>query len=119
MDAAPIRFIGEPIEVEFDHPPVLIKSPPCPHRFRWRDAMWSVAAVLAEWRDYRRRGKMAHNMREAHLETAAQRGSWGVGRAYFRVRTTEGRLFDLYYDRAADGAGGRAGSWYLFRELGE
>jgi hypothetical protein len=28
-----------------------------------------------------------------------------------------GRVFDIYYDRAPEAAGDRAGHWYLFREM--
>jgi hypothetical protein len=54
---------------------------------------------------------MARNMRPTHAEAAQRRGSWGVGRDYYRVRTGSGHIFDLYYDRA--------GSWFLFRELSD
>jgi hypothetical protein len=70
-----------------------------------------------EWHDYRRKGQMARNMRPEHAATAAQRGSWGVGQAYFRVRTDQGRWFDLYYDRAPKGVDERKGAWFLDREL--
>ncbi len=60
---------------------------------------------------------MAKNMRPEHARTAERRGSWGVGRDYYRVRTETGRLFDLYYDRAPKDARRRKGAWYLFREL--
>ena len=56
-------------------------------------------------------------MRPANIAKAVRRGSWGVGRFYFRVRTESGRLFDLYYDRAPKDADDRKGTWFLFREL--
>jgi hypothetical protein len=37
-------------------------------------------------------------MRESHLAVAASRGSLGVGRFTFCVRTEDGRVFELYYD---------------------
>lgn len=113
----PIRFISEPIAVQFDESPRLEKRPGCPDRFVWRDETFVVTDKLKEWHDYERRGRMAHNMRPAHLEAARRRGSWGVGRDYYRVRTAGGRIFDLYYDRAPKGAGDRSGEWYLYREL--
>ena len=58
-------------------------------------------------------------MRESHARAASRRGSWGVGRDYYRVRTDDGRIFELYYDRAPGDAGNRSGSWYLYRELTE
>lgn len=76
-----------------------------------------IERCLMEWRDFTRRGKMAHNMRASHLEAAAKRGSRGVGRHYFRVLTINGRTFDLYYDRAPRDTVNRAGSWHLLREL--
>jgi len=121
MDFEPVRFIGTDVSVHFDEPPVLEKRPPCPDAFDWEGARYRIGSILSEWHDYSRRGVMAHNMRDSHLETARRRGSWGVGRHYFRVRTEEGRVFDLYYDRApgsidVDGKG-RKGSWTLFREM--
>jgi hypothetical protein len=117
MDAQPLHFIGEPIEVEFDEPPLLEKKPDCPDRFTWRDETYEIAAVLNEWEDFTRRGRSARNMRPAHAAVAANRGSWGVGRTYFRVRTGGERVFDLYYDRAPKSADDRKGQWFLYREM--
>jgi hypothetical protein len=110
------RFIGESIAVEFDQPPLVEKKPPCPDRFIWRGETYRIAEVLNEWMDTTRRGRMARNMRPSHLSTAAQRGSWGVGRYYFRVRTGSEQVFDLYYDREPKSADDRKGAWFLFRE---
>lgn len=117
MNLQPLHFYAEPITVEFDTPPTLSKSPPCPDRFIWRDETHTIAAQLDTWRDFRRRGRMARNMRPSNLAKAQQRGSWGVGRFYFRVRTAADRIFDLYYDRAPTSADDRAGSWVLYREF--
>lgn len=117
VDYQPLRFIQEPIEVSFDHPPALEKKPGCPNRFIWGEERFEIVEMLAEWHDYRRRGRMARNMRPEHAATAARRGSWGVGLDYYRVRTDCGRIFDLYYDRAPVDAGRRKGAWFLEREL--
>lgn len=117
MDVQPLRFIDEPIEVSFDRLPAFEKRPPCPDAFIWRGEAFRVVELLSEWRDYQRRGRMAINMRPAHAELAAERGSWGVGRFYFRVRTDAGAIFDLYYDRAPKGMDHRKGAWFLFREM--
>lgn len=117
MKIKPLRFIAEPIVVEFDEPPLLEKKPGFPDRFAWRGETCRIAENLMEWHDYGRRGRMASNMRPAHLEVASRRGSWGVGRYYFRVRTDSGRIFDLYYDRAPKNADDRKGAWFLYREL--
>lgn len=117
MEFRPLRFIDETIAVHFAAPPAFEKRPDCPAAFTWRGAMYLIAEVLSEWRDYGRRGRMANNMRPEHAELAAERGSWGVGRFYFRVRTDAGSIFDLYYDRAPKGTANRKGDWFLFREL--
>ena len=111
------RFIGDEIEVEFDQPPMLEKKPGCPDRFQWQGEIFDVSKMLKEWHDYRRRGRMARNMQPAHAAIAEKRGSWGVGRDYFRVATTGGRIFELYYDRAPKDADRRKGAWFLYREL--
>ena len=114
MDA---RFIGEPITVAFDTPPLFSKRPSCPDRFTWRNELYVVVTLLEERVDYRRRGRMAQNMRPEHLARAAQKGSWGVGRFYFMVEVENGRLFEIYYDRAPKNADDRQGNWFLTREL--
>jgi hypothetical protein len=117
MDLKPLRFISEQIEVFFKHPMVLEKKPGCPDGFTWRGEYFGISEVLSEWHDYHRRGRMARNMTPEHAAVAAQRGSWGVGQFYFRVQTENGRIFDLYYDRAPKNAGDRKGAWFLDREV--
>lgn len=112
-----IRFIGEEIQVEFIQARLPLKKPEAPDRFFWNAKEWRVLRVLSVWREYERRGRMARNMSSAHLRSALKRGSWGVGRFYFRVCVEDGRVFDLYYDRAPGDASDRLGHWYLFREL--
>ena len=119
MDFKPLRFVGEPIEAVFDEPPTLAKSPGCPDGFVWREEVYRVVELLSEWYDFTRRGRMARNMRESHLAVAANRGSLGVGRFTFRVRTDSGQVFDLYYDRAPKNVDDHKGSWMLYREMCE
>jgi len=113
----PIRFIGEEVAVAFDEPPTLEKKPGCPDRFTWRDETFHIAEVTSEWSDYTRRGRFARNMRPDHASKAANRGSWGVGRLFFRVRVHGDRHFELVYDRAPRSAGDRKGAWFLRSEL--
>lgn len=115
----PIRFISEPVEVHFDVSPALEKKPDAPDAFTWREQTFRVVEVLNEWHDYTRRGRMARNMQPQHASVASHRGSWGVGVYYFRVRTDQGRIFDLYYDRAPKNIDQRKGQWFLFQELEE
>jgi len=119
MEHKSLRFIAKQVEVQFDEPPGLEKKPGCPDRFVWKEETYQVTEKIAEWQDYSRRGRMAHNMRAEHAAVAAGRGSWGVGRFYFRVRTLRGRVFDLYYDRAPKNADERKGAWFLYREMCE
>ena len=117
MALKPLRFIGQEIQVAFDKKPTLEKRPPAPDQFEWEDHTYRVESVLSEWQDYGRRGRMARNMRPHNAAKALRRGSWGVGRFYFRVLTKSGRIFDLYYDRAPKNVEHRKGSWFLDREM--
>ena len=81
--------------------------------------VFNVKDTLSTWFDYSRKGKAAKNMKEQNLREATRRGSWGVGRYYFRVETERGRVFDIYYDRAPKDASDRAGHWFLWREMEE
>jgi hypothetical protein len=124
---SPIHFLDQPIEVIFDRPPAMEKSPPCPDGFVWEGKRYNVTELLSEWSDFTRRGKFARNMRPAHAAVASTRGSLNVGRFYFRVRVvwsssktagqTESRVFDIYYDRAMKNVDDRKGQWFLYREL--
>lgn len=62
---------------------------------------------------------MAHNMRPPHAAAAEKRGSWGVGRDYYRIRTASRQVFDIYFDRAPEDALDRKGGWFLYREIVE
>ena len=115
----PIKFIGEEIEVIFNIPPTLSKRPGCPDGFVWQDQEFRVTELLSEWRDFTRRGRFAKNMQPHNQRKAVRRGSYGVGRFYFLVRTDHERIFELYYDRAPKSVDDKQGSWSLFRELEE
>jgi hypothetical protein len=110
------RFIDELIQPEFASPLALLKKPGAPVRFQWRGETIAVAEVLAEWHEYGRRGRAALNMTPAHAQAALERGSRGVGRDYFKVRTGGGRVFILYYDRAPKSVSDSLGEWFLLEE---
>ncbi|MBN2085717.1 MAG: hypothetical protein JW748_10890 [Anaerolineales bacterium] len=110
------RFIGEPIQTEFSGQPLPTKKSGCPVAFTWRGERFAVTGLAAEWHDYTRRGRMALNMKPAHAQAASRRGSRGVGRDYFTVRTENGRVFTLYYDRAPGSIADSAGEWWLMSE---
>ena len=119
MSLKSIRFIEEPIDAIFDATPLLEKVPGCPDAFIWDGTTYKVIELISEWHDYQRRGRMARNMRPEHAAKSAQRGSWGVGQDYYRVRTDRNRIFDIYYDRAPIDVDRRKGGWHLYRELVE
>ncbi len=115
----PLHFIDEAIEPIFDQPPVYDKKPPCPNGFSWQARTYRIVAELEAWSDYARKGRMSSNMRPEHAAAAEQRGSWGVGRFFFRVRVESGQIFELYYDRAPKGSKQKKGAWFLRSELSE
>jgi hypothetical protein len=116
-DWIPARFIDVKIDVGFDRPSTLQKTPKAPNTIIWGDDELRVIEVISEWFDTRRKGDMSRNMSEEHLRVAESRGSWGVGRFFFRLRMEDGRVFDVYYDRAPKSAFDRRGHWYLLREM--
>lgn len=118
MRLEPVRFIGEQIEVSFDKPLILEKSPPCPDAFTWKGETFRIVELVSERRNYERRGRMGRNMRPTHAAVASTRGSRGVGKFHFRVRVEGDRIFDLYYDREVKNVDDKKGKWVLFREMG-
>ena len=115
----PIKFIGEEVEVIFDVPPTYSKRPGCPNGFVWHGQEFRVMELLSEWGDFTRRGRFSRNMQPHNMRKAVRRGSFGVGRFYFQVRTFEGRIFELFYDRAPKNVDDKMGSWSLYREMEE
>jgi Family of unknown function (DUF6504)/Transcription elongation factor, GreA/GreB, C-term len=118
-DFTPLHFIDLPIQVSFEVEPARQKTPPCPDGFVWDGKEYRITEKLSEWKDFARRGRMARNMQPAHAAVAAEHGSLGVGRFYFRVRVGTGQVFDLYYDRLIKNVDDRLGHWVLYRELSE
>lgn len=112
IELVPVKFINEVISVEFDNPPLYGKTPFAPDRFLWNEEIWHIKEVMLEWKDYERRGKASHNMRPTNFIKAMARGSFGVGRFYFRVNTQQDRIFLLYFDRAAE----KDQAWILHAE---
>jgi len=117
IDFRPRAFIAAEIDVLFERKPFLEKKPQAPSAFAWDGKTLSVERVISEWHNFERTGRMGHNMKTPHLREAERRGSWGVGRFYFRVLTEDDRVFDLYYDRAPESAADRKGHWFLWREM--
>jgi hypothetical protein len=117
MAYTPIRFINEQIDVRHNSPPLLEKKPGCPDGFIWREKNYRIMKVLSEWHDYDRSGRMEKNMKPANARKVVKRGSWGVGQDYYRIRTEQDQIFEIYYDRAPRNVNHRRGAWFLYREL--
>ncbi len=118
-DFTPLHFLDQAVDPVFDTPPTLEKSPDCPNGFIWEGRTYRVLELLSSWSDFKRRGRMAQNMRPAHAAAASTRGSLNVGRFYFRVRVDTGQVFDIYYDRAMKSVDERKGQWFVYREMEE
>lgn len=115
------RFIGASIQVLYDQPPALEKRPGAPNGFVWEERTYRVVAVLKEWHDYGLRGKSldfyTKEQGSYRAKAAGRKGTWGVGRDFYRVRTDTGEVFELYYDRDPSSPGKRKGSWFLFQQV--
>jgi hypothetical protein len=107
------KFISEEIVVIFNTPPLFTKKPEIPDGFIWRNQKYRIVKGLMAWQDFSRRGAREKNMSPVHAERASLKGSWGVGRYYFRIETSEGEIFEIYYDRAPEKSTDRSGHWYL------
>jgi len=120
MGFIPLHFLDQSIEVTFDTALTLEKSPDIPPSgFIWDSKTYRVVEMLSSWNDFKRRGRMAQNMRPAHAAVASTRGSLNVGRFYFRVKVDTGQIFDIYYDRAMKNVDARKGQWFIYREMRE
>ncbi len=72
--------------------------------------------MLAGWHDYSRRGRMADNVTQPTPRARVRRGSRGVGRECFTIRTAGGRVLTIYFDRAPRTSPEHAGGWRLVSE---
>jgi hypothetical protein len=92
------RFIDEPIEVTVSG---TVREPAA---ITWRGAGYAVDEILNAWSDW-------------GFPQGAVRRNWRTRRHrnYFRVRTSDGRIFEIYLDRGTKP--GRE-AWFLLRELG-
>lgn len=83
-----ISFVSEvlsPVGTSFDTAAMARGEPGLPRKFRWRDRELAVAEVLETWRDY---GDCTHGSGERYLRKHG-----------FRVRTEEGLVLKLYFQR--------------------
>ena len=89
-------FISEEIEALFDQEPVLEKRTSVPDGFIWRGHTYRVVSLLREWHDYTPRGKSKAMYEKEHgaywVKASHRRGTWGVGRDYYRVLTASDEI---------------------------
>jgi hypothetical protein len=98
------EFVGRPIEVR------TTGEVRVPASFRLEDREYEVAEVLEAWQDhgFGMASPLKKNWRLRHH------------RNYFRVRTTEGEVYELYLDRTRVGLRhGAPRRWFLYRKLPE
>ena len=101
----PVDFVGREIEVTLSE-----DEAPVPLAFRLGHRQYKIVEQLARWED--------------HAFAALRRGrDWRERqqRRYYRVRTEEGEVFELYVDwspaRRRRKGGAPATRWYLHRRL--
>ena len=102
----PVEFIGKPIEVELSGEPA-----GAPVTFRLGRKEYKVAEVLQHWED--------HSIREG----MPGRGDWRSRpqRLYYRLRTTEGAVYEVYMDWLPTRRHGKRrqekSKWFAHRKL--
>jgi hypothetical protein len=78
-----------------------------PVSFRLDDREYLIADILDAWQDY---GFGKSPMRR-------QRWWQRHHRNYYRVKTTEGEIFEIYYDRGTKLEYAKRRKWFLYRQL--
>src|SRR5271170_913428 len=99
-------FISEPIipiEASFDTSGMARGEPGLPQKFRWRKKEFVVAEVLERWKE---QGDCAHGSGERY-----------VRRHGFRVRTGDGAVFRLYFQRSFGRGKSRAAHRWWIRSV--
>jgi len=98
----PSSFISEPIqpiEASFDTAGMARGEPGVPLQFRWRKRDYSVEAVLDAWKD--------------HGDCRNGSGERYVRRHDYRIRTTGGDIFHLYFQRTVGRGKMPAARWWI------
>jgi phosphoribosylglycinamide formyltransferase-1 len=85
----PSSFISEPIlpvEASFDTGGMAMGGPGLPQKFLWREKEFVVAEVLERWKEH---GDCRHGSGERYLRKHG-----------YRVRTADGTVMKLYFQRS-------------------
>lgn len=95
------QFFGKEIEV------TVSGEVNFPTSFRLGDREYVVSEIIEAWPDY--------GFGRSHL----RRKRWWQRRHrnYYRVKTTEGEVFEIYYDRGTSLEYAERKKWFLYRQL--
>lgn len=97
------EFISEPIKPvsgTFDTAGMTRGEPGLPERFIWKDTEYEVAEVLETWKET---GPCKNGSPELYL-----RKHW------YKIRTADGLLMTLYFERQARSKGSSKARWWLY-----
>ena len=78
-----------------------------PISFRLGDREYVIAEIIETWHDY------------GFGKSPLRRKRWWLRRHrnYYRVKTTEGKIFEIYYDRGTKPEYAERKKWFLYRQL--
>ena len=102
----PVEFIGKPIEVKLSE-----DAAPVPVSFRLGGKEHKVADVLQHWEEH------------ASGQAIPRHGDWRSGpqRVYYRLRTSEGEVYEVYVDWLPTRRHGtrrqEKSRWFAYRKL--
>jgi hypothetical protein len=100
--APDVQFIEEavaPDPASFDTARMAAGEPGLPRRFTWRGRVVEVAEVRRTWRET---GPCRHGSGEQY-----------VRKHWYEVRTADGDVMTLYFERSTRRPGARRRSWWL------
>lgn len=86
----PVSFVSEPIipvDASFDTSGMARGEPGLPQKFRWRKKEFVVAEVLEQWKEH---GDCRHGSGERYVRKHG-----------YRIRSTDGTVFSVYFQRTA------------------
>ncbi|MEO6845810.1 MAG: DUF6504 family protein [Chthoniobacterales bacterium] len=89
----------EPLEASFDATRMAMGEPGLPRKFRWRKEEHEVLEVLEHWKEY---GDCTHGSGERYLRKHG-----------FRVRTVDGLVLNIYFQRTFGRAKKNAARWWI------
>lgn len=97
------KFISDvitPVKGTFDIKAMSRGEPGMPSRFKWRKRVYAVAEVIEKWK-----------------ETSPRRGGSGekyVRKHWYKIRTTEGEVMEIYFERKSVPKGQAKRRWWLY-----